>query len=118
MDVVAGECRVQRLALPGGERTWTVLGVDQRVVAPAEEYLEYLRVQGVSPNTVKSYARALALVVAVPDGLRVGLGRGASAGGRRVPGVAAHGGRAGGDLDRGARRRGSASRRSRCGWGR
>ena len=30
-------------------------------VGPAEEYLEYLRVQRVSPNTVKSYARALAL---------------------------------------------------------
>ncbi|TJZ91328.1 tyrosine-type recombinase/integrase [Actinacidiphila oryziradicis] len=31
------------------------------MVGPAEEYLEYLRVQKVSPNTVKSYARALAL---------------------------------------------------------
>jgi len=31
------------------------------VVGPAEEYLEYLRAQQVSPNTVKSYARALAL---------------------------------------------------------
>jgi site-specific recombinase XerD len=38
-----------------------VLGGDHRVVEPAEEYLEYLRVQRVSPNTVKSYARALAL---------------------------------------------------------
>ena len=32
-----------------------------RVVGPAEEFLEFLRVQGTSPNTVKSYARALAL---------------------------------------------------------
>lgn len=32
-----------------------------RVVEPAEEYLEYLRMLGRSPNTVKSYARALAL---------------------------------------------------------
>jgi integrase len=31
------------------------------VVGPAEEFLEFLRVQGTSPNTVKSYARALAL---------------------------------------------------------
>lgn len=53
--------RSQRLVLPGGERTWTVLGQDHRVVEPAEEYLEYLRAQRVSPNTVKSYARALAL---------------------------------------------------------
>src|SRR5712691_1302320 len=56
-----GECRTQRLVLPGGTATWTVLGRDHRVVAPAEEFLEYLRVQGTSPNTVKSYARALAL---------------------------------------------------------
>src|SRR5258707_15617817 len=56
-----GECRTQRLVLPGGTATWTVLGGDHRVVGPAEEFLEYLRVQGTSPNTVKSYARALAL---------------------------------------------------------
>ena len=49
------------MTLPSGERTWTVLGAGHRVVGPAEEYLEYLRAQQVSPNTVKSYARALAL---------------------------------------------------------
>jgi integrase len=53
--------RTQRVALPDGERTWTVLGGDHRVVEPAEQYLEYLRMLGRSPNTVKSYARALAL---------------------------------------------------------
>jgi integrase len=47
--------------LPGGVATWTVLGPDLGVVGPAEEFLEYLRAQGSSPNTVKSYARALAL---------------------------------------------------------
>jgi integrase len=31
------------------------------MVEPAEEYLEYLRAQQASPNTVKAYARALAL---------------------------------------------------------
>ena len=56
-----GECRAQRLVLAGGERSWTVLGGDHWPVGPAEEFLEYLRVQRVSPNTVKSYARALAL---------------------------------------------------------
>src|SRR5664280_535594 len=45
----------------GREATWTVPGVDHRPVAAIEEYLEFLRVQGASPNTVKSYARALAL---------------------------------------------------------
>jgi len=54
-------CRVQRLALPDAGVTWTVLDARHRVVGPAEEFLEYLRVQGTSPNTVKSYARALAL---------------------------------------------------------
>ena len=38
-----------------------MLGVDHLPVGPAEEYLEFLRVQAVSPNTVKSYARGLAL---------------------------------------------------------
>jgi len=61
MVLESGGCRVQRLVVPGGETTWTVLGVDRRPVAAAEEYLEFLRVQGASPNTVKSYARALAL---------------------------------------------------------
>lgn len=59
--VVVGSYRAQRLTLASGERTWTVLGKDHRMVEPAEGYLEYLRVQQASPNTVKSYARALAL---------------------------------------------------------
>ena len=59
--VQTGACRAQRVVLAAGERTWTVLGADCRVVGPAEEYLEYLRAQQASPNTVKSYARALAL---------------------------------------------------------
>jgi site-specific recombinase XerD len=56
-----GECRTQRLVLPDGAVTWTVLGAGHELVGPAEEFLEYLRVQGSSPNTVKSYARALGL---------------------------------------------------------
>jgi site-specific recombinase XerD len=53
--------RVQRVDLPGGERTWTLLGADHRRVDPVEAFLEYLRWRGLSPNTVKSYARALGL---------------------------------------------------------
>jgi site-specific recombinase XerD len=53
--------RAQRLTLPSSERTWTVVGGDHHLVEPAEGYLEYLRAQRASPNTVKSYARALAL---------------------------------------------------------
>jgi integrase len=52
---------VQRLVLSNGQQTWTVLGSGHLPIGPAEEYLEYLRAQRVSPNTVKSYARALAL---------------------------------------------------------
>jgi integrase len=54
-------CRTQRVVLSDGERTWTVLDGDHRVAEPAEQFLEYLRMLGRSPNTVKSYARALAL---------------------------------------------------------
>jgi Phage integrase, N-terminal SAM-like domain len=54
-------CRTQRVVLVSGERTWTVLDGEHRVVEPAEQYLERLRMLGRSPNTVKSYARALAL---------------------------------------------------------
>ncbi len=57
----AGACRTQRVALPDGERTWTVLDRDHRVAEPAEQYLEYLRLLGRSPITLKSYARARAL---------------------------------------------------------
>ena len=49
------------MAPPGGAVTWTVLDDGHQLVGPAEEFLEFLRVQGTSPNTVKSYARALAL---------------------------------------------------------
>jgi integrase len=56
-----GACQTQRVVLPGGERTWTVLDARHHVVEPAEQYLEYLRMLGRSPNTLKSYARALAL---------------------------------------------------------
>lgn len=53
--------KVQRVHLADGKRTSTVLGADHLPIPPAEEYLEYLRAQASSPNTVKSYARALAL---------------------------------------------------------
>jgi hypothetical protein len=52
---------VQLVRSPSGERSWTVVDAAHRVVGPAEEFLEYLRVLGRSPNTVKSYARGLAL---------------------------------------------------------
>ena len=47
--------------VPGGARTWTVLGVEGLVIAPIEEFLEHHRVLGSSPNTVRSYAKGLEL---------------------------------------------------------
>jgi integrase/recombinase XerD len=53
--------RVQAVDVPGGERTWTVLGDDHLPIAPIEEFLEHHRVLGSSPNTVRSYAKSLQL---------------------------------------------------------
>jgi integrase len=44
---------------PGGRRTWTVVDDTYRTVAPVEEWLEAHRPEW-SPNTVRSYATALA----------------------------------------------------------
>lgn len=50
----------QRVATGAGP-TWTVVAGDYRVAEPVEQYLEYLRETDRSPNTIKSYARGLAL---------------------------------------------------------
>jgi site-specific recombinase XerD len=52
--------RTQRANTEAGPR-WTDLGDDLRIVGPIEEFLEIARARDYSPNTVKSYARALAL---------------------------------------------------------
>lgn len=55
-------CQTRRVELDGGDRTWTVVGPDHLPVAPVEQWLEYLRTaRAASPNTVRSYARGLAL---------------------------------------------------------
>ena len=54
--------RTQKVVLPDGRVTWTVLDRDHAVVDPVEEWLEWLRVAcAFSPNTVKAYSRGLAL---------------------------------------------------------
>jgi Phage integrase, N-terminal SAM-like domain len=53
--------RVQRVDIDGQDSTWTVLARDHLPLVEAERFLEYLRQTDRSPNTVKSYARALAL---------------------------------------------------------
>lgn len=45
----------------GQERTWTVVDDDGGLIGPAEEFLEFTRDQGYSPNSVRAYARALAM---------------------------------------------------------
>jgi site-specific recombinase XerD len=53
--------RVQAIDVTDGGRTWTVLGDDHRLIGPIEEFLEYHRVIGSAPNTVRSYAKGLQL---------------------------------------------------------
>jgi len=43
------------------EVTWTVVDEAGRVVAPIESYLEFARQSDYSPNTIRSYAKSLAL---------------------------------------------------------
>lgn len=50
----------QRVTLPDGT-TWTVVDDDGRVIAPIESYLDFARQSDYSPNTVRSYAKSLAL---------------------------------------------------------
>lgn len=52
---------VSQRVVAGAERTWTVLDADLGVVGPVERYLEFLRSQQYSHNTVKAYARGMAL---------------------------------------------------------
>jgi len=52
---------VQNVRVDGDDATWTVLGSDLLPVPEIELFLEHLRQTGGSPNTVKSYARALLL---------------------------------------------------------
>ncbi|WP_158089858.1 site-specific integrase, partial [Mycobacterium kyorinense] len=52
--------RTQRIALTDRPDTYTVLGADHLPIDPAEEYLQFLRDDAASPNTVKAYAAGLA----------------------------------------------------------
>lgn len=51
---------VQRVAVAEGLHTYTVVGADYLPIAPAVEYLQFLRDDQASPNTVRAYAAALA----------------------------------------------------------
>jgi site-specific recombinase XerC len=47
---------VQRVDLPGGEVSWTVLAADYAVVEPVDRFLAHLSSVDRSPTTVRSYA--------------------------------------------------------------
>ncbi len=51
--------RVQRLVMPAGETSWTVLGDDHLPVPAIESFLGFLADLGRSPNTVRTYAFGL-----------------------------------------------------------
>jgi hypothetical protein len=56
-------CVVQRVVMPvTGVESWTVLGDDGAVVAPAERYLAYLSALERSPNTVRACGQPAAVV--------------------------------------------------------
>ena len=52
--------RVQRVIFADQPVTYTVVGADHLPVAPAAEYLRFLREGGASPHTVRGYAAGLA----------------------------------------------------------
>jgi integrase/recombinase XerD len=53
--------RVQRLVMPDGAESWTVLDHRGDVVAPAEAFLAHLQALNRSPTTVRTYAISLKL---------------------------------------------------------
>lgn len=52
--------RVQRVSFVDDNDTYTVVGADALPIAPAAEYLRFLREGGASPHTVRAYAAGIA----------------------------------------------------------
>lgn len=52
--------RTQRVVRPDGSVSVTVIGADFMPVPAVAEYLDFLRLDGASPNTIRAYARGLA----------------------------------------------------------
>ena len=53
--------RVQRLVMPDGSRSWTVLDDRGEVIGPVEAFLAHLQALDRSPETVRTYATSLKL---------------------------------------------------------
>lgn len=55
--------RAEPIMLASGEKTWTVVGSDHLPIGDVDEWLDYLRGQNMSPNTVATYARHVSLLL-------------------------------------------------------
>src|SRR5512135_744270 len=64
--------RVQRVVMPDGEESWTVLAADGDPVPPVEAFLAHLQALDRSPTTVQTYATSLKLWGEFLDRLGVG----------------------------------------------
>lgn len=53
--------RTQRVVRPDGSVGVTVIGSDFLPIPAVAEYLDFMRLDGASPNTIRAYARGLAL---------------------------------------------------------
>ncbi len=53
--------RVQRVLMPDGAESWTVLGGDREPVPAAEAFLAHLQALDRSPTTIRTYATTLKL---------------------------------------------------------
>lgn len=63
-----GRPRVERVLMPDGLRSWTVVRADGVPVVPVDRFLAYVQVLPRSPNTVSSYAYDLRAFVEFLDG--------------------------------------------------
>jgi integrase/recombinase XerD len=53
--------RVQRVVMPEGAESWTVLGDDGNPLPPVEAFLAHLQALDRSPTTLRTYASSLKL---------------------------------------------------------
>ena len=63
--------RVQRVLMPDGSESWTVLEAGGEPVPAVEAYLAHLQALDRSPTTIRTYATSLKLWVQFLDGLGV-----------------------------------------------
>ena len=65
--------RVQRVLMPDGSESWTVLGDDGMPVPPVERFLAHLHALDRAPTTQRTYATSLKLWLVFLDRIGVAL---------------------------------------------